>query len=128
MLRYVRNWAIYIETMKKKHLKKAKNVSKSMHPEFGVRPLGDRVIVKETDDRTLKTPGGIIIPDTVKEDKGTRRGKVVAVGSGKIEDGKRMAIEVSVGDTILFQWGDPISVSGEEYMLVSESNIMAIVG
>ena len=99
-----------------------------MHPEFGVRPLGDRVIVKETDDRTLKTPGGIIIPDTVKEDKGTRRGKVVAVGSGKIEDGKRMAIEVSVGDTILFQWGDPISVSGEEYMLVSESNIMAIVG
>ncbi len=93
-----------------------------------VKPLADRVLIKETDkEGGGKTKSGIIIPETVKEDKGSKRGTVVAVGEGRIEDGKRIPVSVSVGNTVLFQWGDEIKIGGEEYFIVSESNIIAIV-
>ncbi len=93
-----------------------------------VRPLGDRVLIKELNKSGEgETKSGIIIPETVSDDKGAKKGTVVAVGPGRMEDGKTIMVQVSVGDTVLFQWGDMIKIDGEEYMLVSESNIIAIV-
>ena len=92
-----------------------------------VRPLADRVLIKplEEDD---KTPGGIILPDTAKEKP--MRGRVVAVGKGKSDDqGKHVAMEVKVDDTILYgkYSGTEIKVAGEEYLIMRESDILAIV-
>jgi len=105
--------------MKKKTQKK---------PSIGVEPLGDRVLIKESHKESGgETKSGIIIPETVSEDKGAKRGTVVAVGEGKFEDGKRVPISVSVGDSVLFQWGDLIKIHGEEYYIVSDSNVIAII-
>ena len=93
-----------------------------------VRPLGDRVLVKEdVNSKEKKTNSGIIIPVTVNEDKGSKRGEIVAVGPGKVEDSKLVPLSVKVGEDILFQWGDKIIVEGEEYYLVRESEILAIL-
>jgi len=93
-----------------------------------VRPLMDRVLIEEdTDSKEKKTSSGIIIPSTVNEDKGGKRGKVVAVGAGRVEDGKVIPLSVKVGETVLFQWGDKIKVEEEEYFIVRESEILAII-
>lgn len=93
-----------------------------------VKPLGDRVLIKETDkERGEEMKSGIIIPDSVNEDKGAKKGIVVAVGPGRYEEGKLIPMRVSVGDTVLFSWGDVIKISGEEYHVVNESNIIAII-
>ena len=97
-------------------------------PSIGVEPLGDRVLIKESHKESgSETKAGIIIPETVNDDKGAKRGTVVAIGEGKFEDGKRIPISVSVGDSVLFQWGDFIKIDGEEYHVVSDSNIIAII-
>lgn len=95
----------------------------------GIQPLHDRVLVKEVspDDRSKKTASGIIIPDTVSEDRGAKHGKVVAVGNGKVDDGERIPLEVKVGDDVLFEWGTKIKYQGEEYHVVTESSIIAII-
>jgi chaperonin GroES len=91
-------------------------------------PLKDRVLIKENkESRESKTLSGIIIPVTVNEDKGSKSGKVIAVGAGSYEDGKLMPISVKVGDQVLFQWGDKVVVGGEEYFLVKESELLAII-
>lgn len=93
-----------------------------------IRPLQDRVLIKEdTSNKEKKTSSGIIIPVTVNEDKGSKRGEVVAVGAGRYEDGKIVPVTVKVGDKILFQWGDKIKVGEEEYFIVKESEILAII-
>jgi chaperonin GroES len=93
-----------------------------------VRPLADRILIKEdTDSKEKKTSSGIIIPVTVNEDKSGKRGIVMAVGPGRIEDGKTIAPAVKAGDKVLFQWGDKIQVDGEEYYVVRESEILAII-
>ena len=93
-----------------------------------VQPLYDRVLIKESvDSKEKKTSSGIIIPMNVSEDKGSKSGEVVAVGSGRIEDGKKIALLVSIGDKVLFQWGDKIKVADEEFYLVRESEILAII-
>lgn len=91
-------------------------------------PLHDKVFVKPISDSEETSPSGIIIPDTVNKEK-TDRGLVVAVGPGRYdEDGeKRIPLDVKEGDTVIFQWGDKIEFDGEEYFLVSESNISAII-
>ena len=94
---------------------------------IGVEPLGDRVLIKEIKQVETMTKSGIIIPETVGEDKGYKRGTVVAVGKGGIDDGKRVPVSVSVGDSVIFQWGDLIKVNGEEYHIVGENGILAIV-
>jgi chaperonin GroES len=94
-----------------------------------VQPLGDRILIKEETaegaERTTKS--GIIIPLSVKEDKGAKRGEVVAVGAGKYEDGKMIPVTVKVGETVLFSWGDKLTIDGEEYYIVRESEVMAVV-
>ncbi|MCB0291725.1 MAG: co-chaperone GroES [Calditrichaeota bacterium] len=92
-----------------------------------VRPLADRVLVKPLEDED-KTPGGIILPDTAKEKP--MRGRVVAAGKGKTDDdGKHIKMEVKVNDVILYgkYSGTEIKVDGEEYLIMRESDILAIV-
>ncbi len=94
----------------------------------GLTPLGDRVLIKEIEaTEGGKTAGGIFIPETVKEDRGAKRGEVLAVGPGRFEDGKHIPIPVKVGDTVLYQWGDMVKIGEEELVLVSESNLVAII-
>lgn len=96
--------------------------------EAKITPLGDRVLIEYSSKQTeKKTESGIIIPETVKDDKGTKKGKVVAVGEGKYIDGKLVPLSVKKGDRVLFSWGEDVIIDGEEYYLVSESNILGIV-
>lgn len=97
-------------------------------PSFGLIPLGDRVLVEELKGGVEnKTESGIYIPSSVKEDRGSKRGKVVAVGRGKTEDGKHVAVSVSIGDEVLYGWGDSVVYEGKEYTLVRDGDISAII-
>ena len=93
-----------------------------------LRPLQDRILVKRVEEEE-KTKGGIIIPDTAKEKPA--EGKVTAVGNGKLgDDGKRVALEIKKGDRILFgkYSGTEVNVEGDEYLIMREDDILAIVG
>lgn len=90
-------------------------------------PLYDRVVVKPALPEEV-TKGGIIIPDTAKEKP--QQGEVVAVGKGKLtEDGKLIPLQVKVGDQVLFgkYAGTEVSIDGEEYLIMRESDIYAII-
>ena len=114
--------------IKKAKKTKAKKVSKPKESSFGLTPLHDRVLVKEIKgEEGKKTDSGIYIPDTVKEDRGSKRGKVVAVGDGRYEDGKLVPMKIRKGDEVLFQWGDTIVYKGEEYIIVKEGEVIAII-
>ncbi len=91
-----------------------------------VKPLHDRIIVKRLDEEE-KTSGGIIIPDTAKEKP--QEGMVVAVGSGKREDGKVIALDVKEGDKVLFgkYSGTEIELDGDEHLIMREDDILGIV-
>ena len=93
---------------------------------MNVKPLADRVLV-EVLEAESKTKGGIILPDTAKEEK--TEGKVVAVGAGKtLESGKIQAIEVKKGDRVLFgkYAGDDILIDGVKHKILKESEILAV--
>ena len=92
------------------------------------RPLHDRVLVRRIEAEE-KTAGGIIIPDSAKEKPS--EGEVVAVGEGAYnEDGDRIALDVKVGDRVLFgKWsGTEVKLDGEDLLIMKESDIMGIVG
>ena len=94
-----------------------------------VRPLQDRVIVKRLEDSVEKSKGGIIIPDTAKEKP--IEGKVIAVGNGKVlEDGKVRKLDVKAGDIVLFgkYSGTEVKIDGNEYLIMREEDVLAIVG
>ena len=94
---------------------------------MGFRPLHDRVLVRRVEENT-KTAGGIIIPDTAKEKPS--QGEVVAVGPGaRDEAGNLVALDVKVGDTVLFgKWsGTEITLDGEELLIMKESDIMGVL-
>jgi chaperonin GroES len=94
---------------------------------MNLKPLGDKVVV-EVIDEPQTTASGIVLPDTAKEK--SQRGKVLAVGSGKLLDnGERVALEVSVGDTVVFAkyGGTEVSVDGKDLMILSERDVHAIV-
>jgi len=91
------------------------------------RPLGDRVVIRRVEEEA-KTKGGIIIPDNAKEKP--QEGEVVAVGpGGRDEDGRRIAIDVAVGDRILFgKWsGSEVKIDGEELLIMKESDILGVL-
>ena len=91
------------------------------------RPLHDRILVKRIEEGEQKI-GGIIIPDSAKEKP--QQGKVVAVGGGKVkDDGKRIALDVKEGDTILFgkYSGQEIKLDGEEFLIMREEEVLAIL-
>lgn len=90
-------------------------------------PLGDRILVKPTEGEE-KTKGGVILPDTAQEKP--QQGQVVAVGTGKIlENGQKVPMEVKAGDKILYgkYSGTEIKHEGEEYLIVKESEVLAIL-
>jgi len=90
-----------------------------------LQPLGDRVIVKPIPKEEV-TKGGIVLPDTVKEKP--QEGKVIAVGPGKMtDDGKRIAMDVKVGDTVIYAkyGGSEIKEDDEELIILRESDILA---
>ncbi|MCY4486028.1 MAG: co-chaperone GroES [Deltaproteobacteria bacterium] len=91
-----------------------------------VKPLHDRIIVKRLDEEET-TAGGIIIPDTAKEKP--QEGMVVAVGSGRREDGKVVALDVKEGDKVLFgkYSGTEIQLDGDEHLIMREDDILGIV-
>jgi len=92
-----------------------------------VTPLGDRVFVKVSPSEE-KTSGGILLPDTAKEKP--QVGEVVAIGAGKLnDDGSRVPVEVKVGDKVLYSKyaGTDIKLGGEDYVLLSEKDILASV-
>jgi len=94
---------------------------------MNVRPLHDRIIVRRLDEGEQKV-GGIIIPDTAKEKP--QQGKVIAAGNGKSkDDGKRVPLDVTTGDTILFgkYSGQEIKLDGEEYIIMREDEVLAII-
>ena len=92
-----------------------------------LRPLDDRVVVQPLDAEEV-TAGGIVLPDTAKEKP--QRGKVVAVGAGKLLDsGKRGELSVGIGDEVIFgkYGGSDVEVNGEDYKILRESDILAKV-
>ena len=92
-----------------------------------LRPLHDRVVVRRVKEEE-KTKGGIIIPDTAKEKP--QEGEIVAVGAGAIgDDNERVALDVKVGDRVLFgKWsGTEVTVDGEELLIMKESDIMGVL-
>jgi len=91
------------------------------------RPLGDRVLVRRVEEEA-KTKGGIIIPDTAKEKP--QEGEVLAVGPGARDDnGKLQALDVRVGDRILFgKWsGSEVKLDGEDLLIMKESDILGVL-
>ncbi len=95
-----------------------------------IMPLGDRVLLKPfSDNEGKKTKSGIIIPETVSKEK-PEQGKIVAVGEGRVTDnGKKIPMRVKAGDTVLFSKyaPDEVKIDGEDYYIMSESNILAII-
>ncbi|MFA6519224.1 MAG: co-chaperone GroES [Candidatus Paceibacterota bacterium] len=98
-----------------------------MAKKLSLKPLGDRVVVQPSEkEGEKKLASGIIIPETVSKDK-LLSGEVVAVGPGRrTDDGKRLPIEVKVGDTVFFKkpWDEPIKMNEVEYYVLSESDII----
>lgn len=94
---------------------------------MALKPLGDRVIV-EIVDEPQTTLSGIVLPDTAKEK--SQRGKVIAVGPGRVLDnGSRAALEVSEGDTVMFAkyGGTEVTLDGKDLMILQERDIIAVV-
>lgn len=92
-----------------------------------LKPLGDRVVIRVLEQEE-KTANGIFLPDTAKEKPS--QGEVVAVGPGKLQDdGKRVALDVKVGDKIIFSKyaGTEVKFEGTKYLIVSERDILAII-
>ncbi|GAB6932653.1 MAG TPA: co-chaperone GroES [Calditerricola sp.] len=91
-----------------------------------LKPLGDHVVV-EPKEREEKTQSGIVLPETAKEKP--QEGVVVAVGSGRIEKGERIPLEVKVGDRVIFSKyaGTEVKYEGKEYIILRESDILAVI-
>ena len=92
-----------------------------------IQPLADKVLVERVEAEN-KTAGGIVLPDTAKEKP--QRGKVVSVGEGRLlDDGTRQKVQVKKGDEIIFTSyaGTEVKISGKEYLIMNESDIMAVI-
>lgn len=93
-----------------------------------LRPLGDRVVVKAEDELEQRTASGLVIPDTAKEKP--QIGEVIAVGPGGLNDeGERLPMDVSVGDRVLYSKyaGTEVKLEGNEYLVLSSRDVLAIV-
>jgi len=89
-----------------------------------LKPLGDRLLVRPVEEEET-TASGIVLPDTAKEKP--QKGKVLAVGDGKFEDGERIPLDVSEGDEVLYSkyGGTDITVEGEDLLVLRESDVLA---
>ena len=94
---------------------------------MNVRPLGEKVLIKRVEVEG-KTAGGIVLPDTAKEKP--KEGKVIAIGDGRIlKSGARAKVQVKKGDRVLFSsyGGTEVRIDGEDYLLMSEDDILAVI-
>ncbi|SFG03201.1 chaperonin GroES [Planifilum fulgidum] len=91
-----------------------------------IKPLGDRIVL-EAIEKEEKTASGIVLPDTAKEKP--QEGRVVAVGTGRWENGQKIELEVKVGDRVIFSKyaGTEVKVGDKEYLILRESDVLAIV-
>ena len=91
-----------------------------------VNPLADRVVVRALEE-TEQMRGGLYIPDTAKEKP--QQGEIIAVGPGKFEDGKRVPMEVKVGDKVLYgkYSGTEVTIDNNQYLILRESDVLAII-
>ena len=98
--------------------------------EVNIKLLGDRVVIRPLSDEEAgsKSASGIIIPDSAAKER-SDQGVVVAVGPGaRDDDGKRMDMEVKIGDRVLFKsWSEKMKVEKEEYWIIAESDILGII-
>ena len=94
---------------------------------MNIKPLADRVVIKAL-PMEEKTKRGIIMPDTAKEKP--QEGEVVAVGPGKMEKGERIALDVKVGDRVIYSKyaGTEVKYDGQEYLILKETDILAVIG
>ena len=92
-----------------------------------IRPLADRILVKRLEEEDEQKVGGIIIPDTAKEKP--QEAEVVAVGPGRLENGERIALELKEGDKVLIgkYSGTEVKLEGEEYLIMREEDVLAVV-
>jgi chaperonin GroES len=93
-----------------------------------LKPLGDRIVIELVESEE-KTVSGIVLPDTAKEKP--QQGRVVAVGTGRVtENGERVALEVSEGNTVIYSKyaGTEVKYEGKEYLIIRENDVLAIVG
>jgi len=101
--------------------------ARSTKRDVNVRPVGERILVKRLEAEE-KTAGGIYLPDNAKEKP--QQGTIIALGDGKmLKDGKRAEFQISVGDKVVFNSyaGTDITVGGTEYLLMTESDVLAIL-
>jgi chaperonin GroES len=91
-----------------------------------IKPLGDRVVI-EAIEKEEKTASGIVLPETAKEKP--QEGRVIAVGTGRYENGERIALEVKEGDRVIFSKyaGTEVKVGDKEYLILRENDILAVV-
>jgi chaperonin GroES len=92
-----------------------------------VAPLADRVVVRSLEDAG-QTSGGLFIPDTAKEKP--QQGEIVAVGPGRFDEGKRVPMDVKVGDKVLYgkYSGTEVTIDGEQLLILRESDVLAVIG
>jgi len=92
-----------------------------------LHPLGDRVVVKPKEDLEARTKSGLVIPDTAKEKP--QLGEVLAVGPGEYQDGKRIPLDVKVGDKVVYSkyGGTEVKLENEEYLILSSRDLLAVV-
>lgn len=92
-----------------------------------ILPLGDRVLIEASKGNT-KTAAGIILPDSLSDDMEMKRGTVVAVGPGRVIDGKLVAVSVKKGDEVIFKkWADKLTFEGVEYYIAGEHDLVATI-
>jgi len=107
---------------------KQKDFFERRNDKMKIRPLADKVLVQRLEAET-KTAGGIVLPDSAKEKP--QKGKIVSVGQGKmLDDGTVRKLQVKKGDMVLFSSyaGTDVKIDGKEYLIMSESDIMAVIG
>src|SRR6185295_12411758 len=105
----------------------AKTATKTPGTSTKIKPLGENVLVRRVEAEE-KTAGGILLPDAAKEKP--KEGVIIAVGDGKLlEDGKRAAFTVAVNQRVIFSSyaGNEVKIDGEEYLLISENDVLAII-
>jgi chaperonin GroES len=94
---------------------------------MNLKPLGDRIVVKPTDEEESRTASGLVIPDTAKEKP--QLGEVLAVGPGEFKDGERIPMDVKVGDVVFYSkyGGTEVKVDGEDYLVLSSRDVLAVL-
>jgi chaperonin GroES len=93
---------------------------------MNIKPLGDRVVIKPIESEET-TKSGIVLPGTAKEKP--MQGEVLAVGSGEIVDGKKVPLELKVGDKVIYSKyaGTEVKIDGDEYLILRQSDVLAII-